>query len=53
MATTPLDIYEFRAALLEWHQENVGQTPAIPGGNHCKLLQTLNDGLKIARKSVF
>jgi hypothetical protein len=29
MSTPPTDIYEYRAALLEWHQENVGQTQRI------------------------
>lgn len=29
MSTHPLDTYEYRAALLEWHQENVGQTQRI------------------------
>jgi hypothetical protein len=29
MSAEPLDIYEYRAALLEWHQENVGQTQRI------------------------
>jgi hypothetical protein len=29
MSTAPLDSYEYRAALLEWHQENVGQTQRI------------------------
>ncbi len=29
MSTDPPDIYEYRAALLEWHQENVGQTQRI------------------------
>jgi hypothetical protein len=29
MSTEPLDIYEYRAALLEWHQENVGHTQRI------------------------
>ena len=29
MSTAPLDIYEYRAALLEWHQDNVGQTQRI------------------------
>ena len=29
MSTEPFDIYEYRAALLEWHQENVGQTQRI------------------------
>ncbi len=29
MSTEPLDIYEYRAALLEWHQENVGQAQLI------------------------
>ena len=26
MPSEPCDIYQYRAALLEWHQENVGQT---------------------------
>jgi hypothetical protein len=29
MSTAPCDIYEYRAALLEWHQDNVGQTQRI------------------------
>jgi hypothetical protein len=29
MSVAPLDIYEYRAALLEWHQEHVGQTQRI------------------------
>ncbi|MHA2067278.1 MAG: hypothetical protein ACXABY_23165 [Candidatus Thorarchaeota archaeon] len=29
MSPEPFDIYEYRAALLEWHQENVGQTQRI------------------------
>jgi hypothetical protein len=29
MSTAPPDLYEYRAALLEWHQENVGQTQRI------------------------
>jgi hypothetical protein len=29
MSTAPLDIYAYRAALLEWHQEYVGQTQRI------------------------
>jgi hypothetical protein len=28
-STVRLDIYAYRAALLEWHQENVGQTQRI------------------------
>lgn len=29
MSPEPVDIYEYRATLLEWHQENVGQTQQI------------------------
>ncbi len=29
MSTEPLDIYEYRAGILEWHQENVGQAQLI------------------------
>ena len=42
--STDLDIYEYRVALLEWHQENVGQAQLIfvASDSHA-LLQEIRD----------
>jgi hypothetical protein len=44
MSTEPLDIYEYRAALLEWHQDHIGQTQRIylAEDSHA-LLQAMRD----------
>ena len=44
MSAEPLDIYEYRAALLEWHQANVGQSQLIfVAENSHILLQNIRD----------
>jgi hypothetical protein len=46
MSAVPLDIYEYRAALLEWHQDNVGQTQRIYLANDSSaLLNTMQEDL--------
>ena len=44
--STDIDIYEYRAALLEWHQENVGQAQLIfVVENSHGLLQEIRDDI--------
>ncbi len=44
MSTDPPDIYEYRAALLEWHQENVGQAQRMYlAKDSSTLLQDMTD----------
>jgi hypothetical protein len=47
MPSEPFDIYDSRAALLEWHQENVGQTQHIYWAKDSfTLLQTMTDDVQ-------
>lgn len=50
MLTEPIDIYEYRAALLEWRQENVGQTQRIYLAKNASALlqQMIEDILRYA-----
>ena len=50
MSTEPLDIYEYRAALLAWHQENVGQTQClyIAEDSHALLCEMRDDVVRHA-----
>lgn len=44
MPSEPCDIYQYRAALLEWHQVHVGQTQRIYfAQDSSTLLQTMTD----------
>jgi hypothetical protein len=44
MPSEPCDIYQYRAAVLEWHQENVGQTQRIYFAQDSPtLLQTMTE----------
>ena len=44
MTSEPFDIYQYRAALLEWHQEHVGQTQRIYWAQDSStLLQIMTD----------
>ena len=44
MPSEACDIYDYRAALLEWHQENVGQTQRIYfAKNSSTLLQSMTE----------
>ncbi len=47
---TEFDIYEYRAALLEWHQENVGQAQLIfvAEDSHALLQEMCHDVLRYA-----
>ena len=50
MSTEPLDIYEYRAALLAWQQENIGQTQRIylAEDSHALLHEIRDDVLRHA-----
>lgn len=50
MSTDPIDIYEYRAALLEWHQENIGQAQQIvvAKDSHTLLCEIRDDILRYA-----
>jgi hypothetical protein len=55
MSTEPLDIYEYRAALLEWHQENIGQTQWIylAEDSHALLQDMRDDVLRPANSLTY
>jgi hypothetical protein len=52
--STDVDIYEYRAALLEWQQENVGQTQRIFVANdaHALLHEIRDDVLRYANSLI-
>jgi hypothetical protein len=55
MSTEPLDIYEYRAALLEWHQDNLGQTQQIylAEDSHALLHEIRDDILRHANSLTY
>jgi hypothetical protein len=55
MSTEPLDIYEYRAALLEWHQDHIGQTQRIylAEDSHALLQEIRDDVLRHANSLTY